>query len=502
MRGAHGLPVAVHLKRICSQSLLQSTFASSRCSAEVTFVRVLERRNFSSGAPAPWSLSLLRGVPTSTLSSIRQLPEVDSALSGSSLKESIELLKRAADVFEQIAQEGAEHQAVLYLLGERLNDVGSHEKAVEMLQRIINIMGTDVNEKGAGVLLRLAQSKAEWNNGNFARAQMLSEEALDLESHESDDSTAQDIALREGCAMNALGLSRLASLNCVDKNINDNIEQGATAEDVQEADECRVLLGEAAQGLHDGYLRSLSQGEASGFVELGLAGAAAYSNKGVADLICSKLDKQNNEEELSIDMTLQSWNKGLSLLDELAQTPQELQTIPYTAFSDMIQARIHCNIAWATLFTDTHTDKLNAKNLTSASEHSRDALKLYDGLIEAAGDDDAARERIQPSMARALSLVASCYARAGSAVTAEGLFQSATDTLSSTVCNSGPLHAIDRRDALMWYGHLCSNWEKRQRDAERLREEARNIDSTMTEGWQGKWGIYSGLWFFNTSDFK
>mmetsp|Transcript_30402 Transcript_30402/g.59131 ORF Transcript_30402/g.59131 Transcript_30402/m.59131 type:complete len:674 (-) Transcript_30402:33-2054(-) len=98
--------------------------------------------------------------------------------------------------------------------------------------------------------------------------------------------------------------------------------------------------------------------------------------------------------------------------------------------------------------------------------------------------------------ARALGLVAHCYALAGSAVTAEGLFQSALDASSSCpygqivgksgkrmdgviekgISLSSPSLGLIARDVRLWYATLCDNWEKRTGDASRLRMNAAKIE--------------------------
>ena len=106
--------------------------------------------------------------------------------------------------------------------------------------------------------------------------------------------------------------------------------------------------------------------------------------------------------------------------------------------------------------------------------------------------------------------MATCYARAGSAVTAEGLFQSSLDKLLIPTEGGGsgygyppcPVTDVVRRDAHLWYADLCSNWERRDGDASDQLERAEVIEGNMAEGWRGRPGSYGGLWMFNVGDFR
>ena len=140
--------------------------------------------------------------------------------------------------------------------------------------------------------------------------------------------------------------------------------------------------------------------------------------------------------------------------------------------------------------------------------------------------------------ARALGLVARCYALAGSAVTAEGLFQSALDASSSHplgrrvgrssgdaaggerrhlatvergVSLSSPNLGLIARDVRFWYAMLCDDWDKRGGDAARLRSEASRIeDDGVLRGYvrdedgvkRSVSGLESSLWLFSPSIFE
>eukprot|EP00957_Ditylum_brightwellii_P200826 15308490-Ditylum_brightwellii.AAC.1 len=118
-------------------------------------------------------------------------------------------------------------------------------------------------------------------------------------------------------------------------------------------------------------------------------------------------------------------------------------------------------------------------------------------------------------MGRALSLAASCYALAGSAITAEGLYQSSLESLSKCSSSDGgsegpPQANIHLRNTYMWYADLCENWDKRESDVVRLRklanEVGKGIHEEEEEGTEEEWlkkdGLNGGLWFFSLGDFR
>jgi len=133
--------------------------------------------------------------------------------------------------------------------------------------------------------------------------------------------------------------------------------------------------------------------------------------------------------------------------------------------------------------------------------------------------------------ARALGLVAQCYASAGAAVTAEGLFQSSLDASSSYpfgqdlqksadgvnimvekgVSLTSPNLGLIARDVRLWYAMLCDNWEKRKGDADRIRLDALKIeDEGVLKGYlrdendvkKTASSLESSLWLFSPNDFE
>jgi len=114
---------------------------------------------------------------------------------------------------------------------------------------------------------------------------------------------------------------------------------------------------------------------------------------------------------------------------------------------------------------------------------------------------------IQPSIKRASGVVAHCAARAGDSVAVEGLFQTAVDHCGSGGGGGDHQNPI-LRDCLLLYADFIRN---RGVDADKLDAKALEVDRSLgagngngcddDDGWQGKSGLYSGLWFFSIGDF-
>jgi len=114
-----------------------------------------------------------------------------------------------------------------------------------------------------------------------------------------------------------------------------------------------------------------------------------------------------------------------------------------------------------------------------------------------AKDSSGAIDEKYHSMGRSLSLVASCYARTGSAVTAEGLLHSAMDYCG---VSSNPLCILDSRSILHNYSQLCGNWENRDADRKAKEALAMKKDAELSLPWRGKSSLYSGIFFISMGD--
>ena len=148
-----------------------------------------------------------------------------------------------------------------------------------------------------------------------------------------------------------------------------------------------------------------------------------------------------------------------------------------------LKASLLCSMSQSILFPIGAENKLSAKDvpkkqLTVASQSCRDALQILDELNSTQTEHHSDHPHVQQFDAlvgQALSLVASCYTIAGSAVTAQGLFQSALDKYSESSDNFlfknidyNPYSLMWYRDTLGRYASLCQQWEKREREAETL----------------------------------
>lgn len=156
------------------------------------------------------------------------------------------------------------------------------------------------------------------------------------------------------------------------------------------------------------------------------------------------------------------------------------------ATAEFIRAQLYCNMAWTLLQMEDE--------LKLASEYSSTALSIVEKLQGKLSQKDYCR-----ALGRSLRLVASCYAQADSALTAEGLFQSAIDSLKEASKNQ--LSRLDLRDTHDGYAHLLHQWDKRSRDAENQENHSRNVNESLSEGWRGKSSICSGLDFITPGGF-
>lgn len=127
--------------------------------------------------------------------------------------------------------------------------------------------------------------------------------------------------------------------------------------------------------------------------------------------------------------------------------------------------------------------------LKQASEYSSTALSFAEKL-----QNQVSQPTYHHALGRSLRLVASCYAQADSALTAEGLFQSAIDSLKLASI-SDPLACLDLRDAHEDYATLLHQWDKRSGDAEKQHEKAHQVNKALSGEWKDKASICSGLVF-------
>jgi hypothetical protein len=159
-----------------------------------------------------------------------------------------------------------------------------------------------------------------------------------------------------------------------------------------------------------------------------------------------------------------------------------------------------------------HYSTITDTDLKSASEFASLAIKIYNTYMTSniyismdfsaiwKGEQQQQGVNIQTflqqDLARALTLAASCYAKSGSAVTAQGLFQSSIDILESPQGRyPWPLTALDARTTFLGYAELCKQWEKRETDYRLNIEKAERVEESLPPTWKHKAGILSGVYF-------
>ena len=440
--------------------------------------------------------SLTSAISPQTLASIKSLPEVSQALSQFN-DSTLDGLNRAAQVFQQFNPNGDEYKAVKFLQARGYMQLFSYQKATEVIDSLENIALKLTREEKFHV--NLAKGKLLWEQGSW-------EEATAVANDLCDDAPQmqQNISLRQGTALNCLALCRLAAIRLKDAdmvqfNKEQALVQQPVASQLREAEDVQDLLKMASKILFKGYTDG-KEGEGSpenksNHCRLGLYCAASYCNQGVAELTTTLVKSMCTNRPVPIESAMNAWRNALNVINELERDGLNLSAEEKIFFKST-KARIYCNMAWAILFTSSYIDVTTDKGSKSAAV-KEDSLKLaseYAGLALSINDDIGNADE---SLGRILCLVATCYARAGSAVTAEGLLKSAIDVLKAS---PNPLKTIDARSACVYYSKLCKNWEKREADAIAYEELALEMNDTLIEPWMGASSLYSGLHMFGCND--
>jgi tetratricopeptide (TPR) repeat protein len=412
------------------------------------------------------SLGLEKTFITPTLASIRQLPEVETAWTQFPSATSQDNLKRACDIFSSYSKGGSEHLAVMALLAECQQRLALYDKAVTTLdtlyelKQLPNAANNSATPNNSKEDMILAQAKVLWTKGDFQTSQELCESII----AEYDDlqETFPTTNLHLGAAMTGKALSQLCAMNSIDD-----------AYSVR--DYFRIALKFLER--HPGSTQNT------------LPMAAAHANYGVAEAAYAIFLEETNNVSVPMDAALRTWFQGMQKA-EGTKSQAQLGSPQLSAASKTLQASLQVNMAWGVL----HYEQDRSDRLSKASEYAKKALASYD---DSPGGTSAAGLR------RVLTIVAECYHQAGGAVTAEGLFQSATDLKSNkNKASSGSLsQQLELQEAYRGYSELCRKWDKRESDAKTLLEKAHKIDEALPNGWKGKAGIYSSLWFWTPNDF-
>ena len=465
-------------------------------------------RNFSSSGgngsgPGlhPTGLGLSRKISAEVMQTISALPEVSAVMPDDktippklSLAEQISSLKRAEEIFQQFggATGGGggsnDHlDAVRMMLADRLNLAGKFDETAVCIESILHV-GNEHEASGVdnkSFELNIALAKAQFHGGSGLIS--AAERAVDIATEVDDVSIA---SLRQGVAMNALALAKLACTAYAD-------ESSMPDQLANEVDECREMLSMATSILNNKPNNGVDAMLTQSYT---LAEASSSSNQGIAEMLHNSLRAKAMGYDTipSAESALKCWNAGLNRLEQVSAS------IP---LADVLSSRLRANIAMALLGTAMHdgnsSSKIGEEDLKIASENASKSLRLLDGISEQSSPpSDDAREALRTLSGRSLRLVADCYARGGSAVTAEGLYQSALDLLNDDKYDThgGPLALIERREVYNSYATLCANWEKRSGDSDNMKEKAQKLEGQIGGCWQRKPYAYSGLWLFSTTD--
>eukprot|EP00536_Pseudo-nitzschia_multiseries_P018053 jgi/Psemu1/227639/e_gw1.2093.1.1 len=477
------------------------------------------------------SLGLEHGLIRPVAASIRQLPEVDAAMSmsismssmsssmsptisststststSSSCSQLIDDLKRASDVFASFQKDGREHLAVQALLAECQQRLGLYDDAVRSIEELRNSLNatanTNANANANEDTVVLALAKVHWTRGDFGASQELCEGIISKydEHHLTNESLHTTTTtttttktndhhhqhLQMASALSGKALSKLASMKSMDD-----------AYSVRDFFRVAVKFLERQQQ-HPPVPPSSQNNNNT------LPQAVALSNAGVAEIVYNLFLRDTNNVSVPMNPALKYLFRGLQKTNTNGNGNGSSNVAAATN-SAIIEASIQANLAWGIL--NNYEDDDRPDRLTKASEYAKKALAFYDADSVIGTTTNNNNE----GLSWVLSVVASCYHQAGGAVTAEGLFQSAISNnnhkSNSKNSNNGPpfadpLTRLQLRDAYLEYARLCTQWEKRETDAQNLRDEAEAVESSLPPAWRGKSsGIHGSLWFWTPGEF-
>ncbi|MGK3733678.1 MAG: hypothetical protein ACI8RD_000340 [Bacillariaceae sp.] len=389
------------------------------------------------------------------LASIRQLPEVEAAIDQFPSISTLDNLKRASDVFASFDKGGREHLAVQAMLAECQQRLALYEEAVTTIEELRHSSITSENKVAQPTYFEentiLALAKIKWTMGDFHESEKLCEEIIS--TYNDLEETFPSTNLHIASAMTGKALSQLVKMNSMDD----------------------------AYSVRDFFrvsIKFLERHPPSGNT---LPQAAVLSNGGLAEAIYNIYLEETNNVSVPISPALRFLFQGLQKT-AVSESSSNIQII---AASRALEASIQSNLAWGVL--NYETDR--SDRLSKASDYAKKSLEFYDAesILEKEG------------LIWILSVVASCYHQADSAVTAEGLFKSATNKKD---ISPGTLTTLQLRDAYHGYSNLCKQWDNRDEDGKQLKKEAEMIESKLPPSWQGKSGIHGSLWFWTPGEFS
>jgi len=403
------------------------------------------------------SLGLDRSFIAPNLASIRQLPEVESAWTEFPSASTLDSLHRASDVFASFNKGGNEHLAVSAMTAECQHRLEQYDEALNTLDELNHMISTNnsLTIPNAPEDTLIAKAKVLWTQGEFFQSEELCDSLISKYDDTQESFPATPLHLAS--AMTGKALSQLAAMNSMDQAFSVR-------------DYFRITI------------KFLERHPSSNSLPL----ATAQSNCGVAEAIYNNFLEETNEVSVPMDSALKTWFQALQKIKRDSSEEDSLGPQLWKA-SKLLQATIQADLAWGVLnYEHDRSDRLS-----KASEYAKLALEAV-GPAGSTNDDEEGFRRV-------LSVVASCYQQAGSAVTAEGLFQSATNRKNLP---PGPLPLLELQDAILGYSKLCSDWEKREGDAKKLEKEASDLNEKLPEAWRGKSGIHGSLWFWTPADFQ
>jgi len=424
------------------------------------------------------SLPLFSSMIEPHLATIQLLPEVQYALQNKPSPSSIEGLTRALDIFAQMKPGGDEYCAILAMLADCHARIGQYSRAQEVLKTLQKRRRNafDVN---------LSKSKAEWCLGYFSEAShtcinevfrsrgvvfeplkmSTAQNSMGLISLflEGEERTSDSVeVLEEAC----YGLIEDLNSEKGDEDSDQKHEMGKDEANMDLTAEETAAMNQVVNAVQESI--DLTPQPMTNLIQtddqIKLAAAIGFNNLGIALVI----NPQPEGDHMA------AWREGLDVLDRLATQ---------TTLANSIRIRLLLNLAITLLKQESD------ESLKTASGYAKGALRLSED-----------RNGIDPCeyhfmLGRSLSVVASCFLKADSAVTAEGLFQSSLDALKKGV---GPLNQLVLKETYLKYSILCQKWDKRKADAKRLEQDHKGI--RLPNGWNGQQEILAGLVFYGPGD--
>ena len=370
-------------------------------------------------------------------------------------------LHRATEIFAGLGHGTPLHAASLALLAEAQVNMAQPVQAAQTLQRLQAAVTTNHKDVPQSVAwaLALGQSKALWLAGDVAAARQMCNDLLD-EDHNGGiqfhDTGLPPLA--EAAARTGQGVARLLQVNCLDD----------------------------AFSVRDPFRRVVASLERTHPRSAWLV--LARCNLGVAEAAYAKLVQQYQPTlppgAVPLDAALRAWRTGLSELRRLSVRATDPRKIA-------LETLLLTNMARTLLDKPKEFDP-NA--LSRAAELAAESLKLYDTT-----QADATTTGELPwreGFAGTLAVVAACYHRSGSAVTAEGLLQTAVSDPTLSSHNALPPQLLERAACYQRYADLCRDWEKRESDAEHWQGLANQTMDALPLAWRHQPTVVGSLWFW------